>query len=120
MKANNLIIKGLLVLLPLLVFTGCLPEDDEATPVHTVSMTNHSTSSNSIWYVYMSLTSDSAWGDDRLGADTISVGETHNFAVANCNNYFDMKIVYYDGTERFAVDQYFACNETSYYTVYDY
>jgi hypothetical protein len=42
-----------------------------------------------IWYVYVSPTSDSTWGDDDLGADIVPNGSTYTFQVAPGN--YDLK-----------------------------
>ncbi len=55
---------------------------DSNIPVHgsgsaEVRLTNNT--GDSIWYVYISPTSNPYWGDDLLGSSTIANGETHIF-----------------------------------------
>lgn len=55
-------------------------------------------SSYSIHYLYMSSTSDSSWGPDRLGNATIPPGSTFTLEGVPCDDY-DVKIVDEDGDE---------------------
>lgn len=63
---------------------------------NSVQLNNYS--SHTIMYFYMSPTSQSTWGPDRLGSSTIPPGR--NFTVNNvpCDSY-DVKIVYDSGLE---------------------
>jgi len=55
-------------------------------------------SSWAIYYFYMSSTSQSEWGEDHLGSDTISTGAEHTLRKIACDSY-DIKIIDEDGDE---------------------
>lgn len=46
----------------------------------------HNNTGQSIWYVYISPTTESTWGEDMLGSSTIPAGSTWTFRV-NPGNY---------------------------------
>jgi hypothetical protein len=47
----------------------------------TINLTVYNGTGNSIWYIYISPTTSSSWGDDWLGSSTLSAGETTSFSV---------------------------------------
>lgn len=54
-------------------------------------------SSSAVFYLYASPCSASGWGEDRLGSDTISSGDSYSFAVTpGC---WDLKARFADGDE---------------------
>lgn len=58
------------------------------SPFVTLGITNNS--AQDILYVFFSLTSDPAWGSDRLGADTLNIGETFYWSIPP--GQYDIKV----------------------------
>jgi len=55
------------------------PSSTSTPPLHTIELINNS--GQTIWYVYLSLSTSSEWGDDQLGSSTVGPGNSHAFQV---------------------------------------
>lgn len=64
----------------LLLATAC-GGDDSNGPSNHASLKVANTADHSVWYVFVRDCGTSDWGDDLLGADVISIGETQTFSV---------------------------------------
>lgn len=63
-----------------LVAAGCGGDDSNGPSNHgSLEVTN--TADHSVWYVFVRDCGTSDWGDDLLGANVISIGETESFTV---------------------------------------
>jgi hypothetical protein len=72
--------------LVVLLAAGC-GGDDSNGPSNQGSLRVANTAEHSVWYVFVRDCGTSDWGDDLLGADVISIGETQNFTVgAGCKD----------------------------------
>ncbi len=69
-----------------LIVTACGGSDSNGPDSHaTLQVTN--TADHSAWYVFVRPCGTSDWGNDLLGANVISVGETETFTVsAGCKD----------------------------------
>ena len=55
------------------------PSSTSTPQLHAIQLINHS--GQTIWYVYISLSTSSEWGDDQLGSSTIGPGDSHVWQV---------------------------------------
>jgi hypothetical protein len=62
-----------------LLAAGC--GDDSNGPSSRGELQVANTADHSVWYVFVRECGTSDWGDDLLGADVISIGETQTFTV---------------------------------------
>ena len=85
----------------------------------TLVVTNKGSSYTSIWYVYISRSSTSSWGNDQL-TGTISPGYSEGWEIYDCNDYYDIKVVYSDGTTRYNEGEYLSCGYTATIVYTDY
>ena len=65
---------------------------------HAADLVIHNGSSWDFWYLYVSSTSDSEWGDDQLADDTLESSSKLTLQNSPCGNY-DIKIVDEDGDD---------------------
>jgi len=77
----------------------------------TINLTVHNATGGSIWYIYISPTTSSTWGDDWLGSDTLSAGETISFSVPAGS--YDLRA---DDSSHNVVEQQMGVSLTSAYT----
>jgi hypothetical protein len=55
------------------------PTSTSTPPLHTIELINNS--GQTIWFVYLSLSTSSEWGDDQLSASTVGPGNSYAFHV---------------------------------------
>ncbi|HWA17182.1 MAG TPA: hypothetical protein VG817_12155 [Gemmatimonadales bacterium] len=72
---------------------------DSNGPNNSASLRVANNADHSVWYVFVRDCGTSDWGDDLLGADVISIGETQTFAVGTgCKDVLLETDVTYDGS----------------------
>lgn len=57
------------------------PPTRTPTPVAATTLTIHNNLGQTIWYAYISLSSDPNWGPDRLGSSTVPPGGSYTFSL---------------------------------------
>lgn len=118
------VLNTLLTALLTFAISGCGETADDPAPVpvsvNTLIVENDARSIASIYYLYVSESTDTTWGSERLGAGTLSAGQTKTMSMTPCGVNYDIKAVYSDGLEIFFWGTYLACDTTSTRTFWHY
>ncbi len=86
---------------------------------NTLVIANSGSSYTSIWYVYISRSNMNSWGNNQLPG-TIAPGYSEGWDIYDCNDYYDIKVVYADGTRRYSRDEYLSCGHATTFMYTDY
>lgn len=70
-----------------------------------------------IHHLYLSATSDNAWGEDQLGEDVLAKGDSLTLTGIPCDSY-DIKVVDEDGDECI-IEEVDLCRDASYWKITD-
>lgn len=111
------VLNTLLIALLTFAISGCSDTADDPAPapvsVNTLIVENDARSVASIYYLYVSESTDTTWGAERLGAGILTAGQTKTMSMSPCGVNYDIKATYSDGTDIFFWDTYLACDSTA-------
>jgi hypothetical protein len=74
--------------------------------------------STSIWYLYVSPSTDSTWGPDQLGANIIAPGGTFRLTGITCDRQYDLRVDSSSSQMAVRWNVYFGCGSTIQWTIY--
>ncbi len=100
----------LALLLPML-FSGCwIYVNDPVYHSNTLTIENSIDSFNDIHYIYVTPSDALYWGDDQLGSEVLYPGDQLQMEIYDCNQNFDIWVIYGDFYDDYLYDEYLECD----------
>lgn len=125
--------KRQLWLIPLFVLSvavsGCFDDGDDddddgsgdgsggGESEHILNVKNES--GYTIWYLYVSPSTDDNWGPDQLGSSVLSPGETYSISISDCDREYDFRAEDDESGSWEEFDVYLSCGSTHDWNLYD-